>query len=303
MERQVLDGWMLVVTGVLEAGLAAFIAYRGFRLYPGKDADFWGRCHGVAIDDTNRSVVHRYLTRGRRIRTLGFLVPLTAEAIVRCVAGLVLLRGGDWDPGGPVAVLAALSLVGYFGAAVVAELTYRPEPEETGEPGAAMAVARDVSAYLPRWVTPVLRGMAAAAVALAPVGLLVGGHAGTRALELVSGAAVALGAAVTAELVARHIVGRRQPVMAPHWLVLDDAVRSNAAHVVSGAGALLVAINLAGQLGNIVADESGPLSNVTAALGVAGGAAGLIVAITGLGLWLHLMQPSWWPVRRLPLPA
>jgi hypothetical protein len=148
----------------------------------------------------------------------------------------------------------------------------------------------------------VLRGTAAAAVAVAPVALLVGGHAGTRVIQLGANAAVAAAAVVTAELVARHVVGRRQPVMAPHRLVLDDAVRSTAAHVVSGAAILLVSSNLAEQLGNLV-DDRLPVSTVIEVLSVAGASAGVLVAIAGLGLWLRLMQPSWWPVRRFPVPA
>jgi hypothetical protein len=286
--------------GLVQVVLSIVIAVKGLRRVPIPAVNTWARRHDVAIDNVTGPYLERYLTRGRRIRTVCFLVPFAVFAVLSLVAGLYSLRGQDWGPGDWVGVPGGIDILGYFGGAVLAELTWRPDRARTGESPAAMAVARDLSAYVPRWVTTWQRAAAAATVVLIPLILLAGGPDSRDLVSAVVSGLIAVAVTVVAELARRHVVGRRQEVMAPEWIAVDDAVRSTSVHILSGVGILVVMLMLAGQLGGLLpteaVDPSGAIVTGLVALNV-------IILVVGISLWLQLMQPAWWPVRRLPVPT
>jgi hypothetical protein len=301
-------GWVHIVVGVVEAVLATLVAVKGLRGVPVPAVNIWARRHGVAIDNITGPYVERYLTRGRRIRTVCFLVPFALGVVLQLVAGLYGVRGHDSAVGDWAGLPVIVAVLGYVGGVVVAELTWRPDrgragepqPATSGRPQAAMAVARDLSAYLPRWAMRLLRVAAAATVLVIPVIGVVNGHGGESLIGLVGSGLTAVVVTVVVELASRHVVGRRQAVMTPEWLAADDAVRATSAHALSGVGVLFVTLVLSSQLGQLVAEgtvsPSGAVASWVVALAV-------VTLVVGLCLWLQLMQPSWWPVRRFPVPA
>jgi hypothetical protein len=297
MEYQV-TGWVHIAVGIAEVVLGIVIAIKGLRRVPVPAVNTWARRHGVAIDNVTGPYVEHYLTRGRRIRASCFLVPLAVDMVLQLVAGLYGVWGHDWVLEDQAGTLISFAVLAYFGGAVVAELTWRPRRVQAVGPQAAMAVARDLSAYVPRWVTLWQRAAAAATVVLIPVVPLV---ADDRDLvwAVLSGL-TAVAVTVVAELARRRVIDRRQAVMAPEWLAVDDAVRSTSAHILSGIGVLLVMLELSGQLGRVLPEAlDGPAEAV--AIGVS--MLALVTWVVGIALWLQLMQPSWWPVRRFPVPA
>jgi hypothetical protein len=300
MESQV-SGWIQVALGTAEVLLGIVLAVNGLRRIPIPEVNTWARRHGVAIDNVIGPHVEHFLTRGRRIRTMCFLVPLVVEAVTRIVAGVYgVVRGRDWTLEGWVWNPGSIAILGLFGGAVLAELTWRPDRARAGESPAAMAIARDLSAYLPRWVTPWQRAVAAATVVLIPVIVLLGEPGARDLVGAVVNCLIAVAVTVVTELVRRHAVGRRQEVMAPEWIAVDDAMRSTSAHIVSGVGVLLVMLLLAGQLAQLVPTDA--VDDPTAA-GLVVDVLRQITRVVGIALWLQLMQPAWWPVRRFPVHA
>jgi hypothetical protein len=300
MQMNQVSGWVHIFLGTIEALLAIVVALKGTRGVPVPAVNIWARRHGVAIDNDTGPYVERYLTRGRRIRSICFLVPLVLDVLLRFIAGVYGARGHRWAAEGWAGAPATFAVLGYFAGAVVAELTWRPDRAEAGEPQAAMAVARDLSAYLPRWVTPLQRVAAAATVLLVPVMVVFHTSGSQNLAGLVTLGLTAVILTVVVELARRRVVGRRQAAMTPEWLAVDDAVRATSVHVLSGVGILLVTLVLSSQLGQFVAEgtvsPSGAVASWVVALSV-------VTLVVGICLWLQLMQPSWWPVRRFPVHA
>ena len=182
--------------------------------------------HRLTITVDNGEQVIRYLAQTRRWRSAG----LIAGAVVSAVASI---------PQGTVRVDFLALLAGWFAGALVAEVRLAANGGALGQPGRRVASlrSRNQSAYL----GPVVRGLLPAAVALST---------GTAVLTVVVDGAlrwryvavwlVGLAVAGSVAWVARRVLRRRQPVLAPDRFAADEAIRSRSLHVLYAAGATLV---------------------------------------------------------------
>jgi uncharacterized membrane protein YidH (DUF202 family) len=168
-----------------------------------------------------------------------------------------------------------LALVGYLLGVVAAELTRRWPVADT--PPVARLDARIPAQYLTRparWIPTVLAAVTATAVLLARLG-------GTD--EALWPGLLAVIAAAVAAGVQRWVVRRPQRLTADADLVVDDVLRSSAAHAVTGSVGALLLVTAAGAI-DLVMRTWGLDGTRT------GGILGVVVAvmlIAGVwGLWL-----------------
>jgi hypothetical protein len=215
--------------------------------------------HRLTITVDNGEQVIRYLAQTRRWRSAGLVV----GAVVSSVASI---------PHGTVRVDFLALLAGWFVGALVAEVRLAAGAGALGQPGRRVASlrSRNQSAYL----GPVVRGLLPAAVALstgtAVVTVVVDGAPRWRYLAVwLTGLAVAGSVA----WVARRVLRRRQPALAPDRLAADEAIRSRSLHVLHAAGATLVlycVLFQLAQLGPLLAPGTTGYAvvPVTAALGI-----------------------------------
>ena len=213
--------------------------------------------HRLTITVDNGEQVIRYLAQTRRWRSAGLVV----GAVVSSVASI---------PHGTVRVDFLALLAGWFVGALVAEVRLAAGAGALGQPGRRVASlrSRNESAYL----GPVVRGLLPAAVALstgtAVVTGVVDGAPRWRYLAVwLTGLAVAGSVA----WVARRVLRRRQPVLAPDRLAADEAIRSRSLHVLYAAGATLVlycVLFQLAQLGPLLAPGSSGYTVVTVAAGL-----------------------------------
>jgi hypothetical protein len=213
--------------------------------------------HRLTITVDNGEQVIRYLAQTRRWRSAGLVV----GAVVSSVASI---------PHGTVRVDFLALLAGWFVGALVAEVRLAAGAGALGQPGRRVASlrSRNQSAYL----GPVVRGLLPAAVALstgtAVVTGVVDGAPHWRYLAVwLTGLAVAGSVA----WVARRVLRRRQPVLAPDGLAADEAIRSRSLHVLYAAGATLVlycVLFQLAQLGPLLAPGSSGYTVVTVAAGL-----------------------------------
>jgi hypothetical protein len=263
-------------------------------------------------------MVTAWLRRSRWLRAVGFVLPFLSIGLGRTFWGAVnpetpfpLPHRLDWW----------LALIGYLLGVIVAEVSRRRSPSApaTGQapvpagaddrpiavgghvPGAgpdlraAALVPRRLGDYLPAWLPRTTR-LVALATATAGVALVL--------LPIRSGQGwtddpvAALGTGLTAvlvagasELLARWLVGRRQPITQGYRLVLDDALRSTSVHATAAAGLALVLLLLARQFDHLVGVDAPIIGWV----GFLGSLACLGVAI---GCLIDLAQHHRWTVRR-----
>jgi len=227
--------------------------------------------HRLTITVDNGEQVIRYLAQTRRWRSAG----LVAGAVVSSVASI---------PHGTVRVDFLALLAGWFVGALIAEVRLaaklvgaasgkRSTAAGAGAPGqsgrrVASLRSRNQSAYL----GPVARGLLPAAVALstgtAVVTVVVDGAPRWRYVTVWL---VGIAVAGSVAWVARRVLRRRQPALAPDRLAADEAIRSRSLHVLYGAGATLVlycVLFQLAQLGPLLAPGSTGYTVVTVAAGL-----------------------------------
>jgi hypothetical protein len=291
------EGWaigyvfLMVPTGLI----VALVVYNGFRL-PSEYLARWQKSHGLEITEQNRSVVRRYLLRGRRIRTLGGLVGFASFNVWQA---LDAPRNG----GGLVRVLAC-TFAGYLVAAAVAEIwAFRPEP---GRVRSASLAPRRITDYVPTPAVVILRALPIAMIALVaawpaipkrhPFGEPIPGDLPVPPTPTLWPTLAWVGGAIVlwifVEITARRIVRRPQPMTGPDLLAADDAIRSTSVHGLVGAGlAIMLGIFSAnlGRWGGSV--EPSRIYSLFAVLSV-------FAALAAPFAWLRLGVDQPWVVRR-----
>jgi hypothetical protein len=149
-----------VVQLVLTVGLLLLLLIAlAFRTPSARYVERWAANRGLELTDTNRDLVRAYITRTRRLRTIGgavgFLVVEVPASLYNLVdpaseLGRALLRlaMGWWTLG------TGTVIVGYLTGALVAELSLaRPR---AGQRSRAALVPRDVKQYVTPWARSAL---------------------------------------------------------------------------------------------------------------------------------------------------
>ena len=259
----------------------------GFRL-PDEYVIRWSKAHGIEITDENWPTIHRYLRRGRRIRTVGALAGYLTYSIWTMATPNNQI-GWNW---------LTATFGGYLLGAAAAEVwAFRPEP---GARRAASLSPRRITDYVPRYSIVTLRLTTIAIVLLAatwsiiPLGFIPRGirHPHRPDLAIVLSwtvAAVVIWALV--EATARRIVRRAQPITTPELVAADDAIRSTAMHGLIGAGLALVLGILSSGAGDwmrVVDSDLHPLFTIVT----------IVAWWGGLFAWLRLGVDQPWIVRR-----
>jgi hypothetical protein len=154
----------------------------------------------------------------------------------------------------------------------------------------ALLVPRRAVDYLPRFVLVLL--LVAATVSLATIVVyIIEPH---RTLPTFSGSTsgifLAIGAAMATGIAVRVVVARSQPVSTQDLVAVDDAMRSQALHTLTGAG---LAVTLIGT-GSCLLEMGGYANNPW--LHVGGGIAGLVAFVGALLAWSF--RSSAWQVAR-----
>jgi hypothetical protein len=241
----------------------------------------FARLHALPITVSNGNQAIRYLAVTRRWRTAGL------------IGGLVV--SGGWTlPDGRVGGDSLAMFSGWFVGALVAEVRVARVP--FGPRRAASLMPRSPAAYLSRAARALLPAATALSLAVGAATAIAAltGHEVHRVAAL-AWLVVTLTTAAAVHAMRRYILHRPQPVAPPDVTAADDAIRSRSLHVLSGAGAALVAYCVLGQVDALrpVLDGSAwPLPVLVLLAGVVGPLAGVAVAI------------SRWPVnRRVAVPA
>ena len=286
---------LLGIVGLLVAlGAAGLIGWSTRRATSPAELHAWARSYGLALTPGNRPAVTYYVR----------LVIVTR--VVGAVAGVVI--GSSFDAAFALETSAAPGwwawLIGgwTFGAWWAERELRWPRGS-----GVASLLPRRTADYLPG------RLRAAPYVALGLVAILAAaGALATDPSELdrqrgyglaPSGtyllAMVATAAAVTAltKITVWRIVSRRQPPLSPDGLAADDAIRTSAAHQVSGGGTAVV-LCIAASLASSLAWTVSTPRELNGALGLLG----LVLWLAALVSWRYYTYRAW-RVRRTVGPA
>ena len=155
-------GWILL-------GVSVVIAVAGFvwaLMRPG-DARVsrWSSHYGLALTDSNRSVVAGYLRSTRSLQVAGAALGWVSSPVYVGLAGRPFPLGDSW---------VMLAVAGYLIGAAVAEMTFLGQPRPRSTVRAAVLAPRTLSDYVPAatvWtirVLPIATVIVAAIYAIAP---------------------------------------------------------------------------------------------------------------------------------------
>lgn len=214
---------------------AALVLFLGRGARPRDVENFIGRT-GIGTTSASRQLIAEHLSTGRQLRAVllgaGFVAPLALTAVLGRTAPL------SWSM-----VLGAYAL-----GTLATELSITRPSTETR---VASLVPREPAAYLGRWLRwgPTVAGALALVVWLGAVRL----H-DTVAAEAPSRATIAAGALLGVALplltmgAQRLILARPQPLVDPHMVAADDALRAAAVQNLTAVVSCIVLIDLAGGL-------------------------------------------------------
>lgn len=250
----------------------------------------WAKAHDIAVTMQNRTMIRRYLLRGRRIRATGAVVGYVSFGLYDN------LSHGDELPIGWITATFA----GYLLGAAAAEVwAMRPE---RGAVRSASLAPRDIADYVPRWavvgvrIAPLATLLAFASWRLWPESRDSLFPPDPSPPDLVSILVWTIGSAVLAlflEATARRVVRRPQPAQSQELVIVDDAIRSTALHGLYGAGLALILGAMSRTLNEL---QNAYTSNGRIHAFVF--AVSFLTGIFAPFVWLHLGIDQAWVVRR-----
>jgi hypothetical protein len=287
----------LVLTMVAATGVVLLFTRRASSP---RELEAWARSYGLALTPGNRAVVTYYVRLVIVTRVVGAVAGVVIGSAFDAALGLDTSAAPGWW---------AWLIGGWtFGA-------WWAERELRWPPGAGVAslLPRRTADYLPGrlraapYVALGLVGVLAAAAALAsdPDALArqrgYGPAPSAGYLLALFGTAVAV-TALTKVTVWR-VVSRRQPPLPPDGLAADDAIRTSAAHQLTGGGTAIVLC-----IASVLAGALAWTASTPQALNGALGLLGLLLWLAALVSWRYYTYRSW-RVRRAessvtgPLPV
>jgi len=267
---RVLDGLWSVVPVAL-----AWLATR-----PVSDRELRRFAARYGLDDSPpTTAVAPYVRRGRLARLGGAALGLSLHPLLYA-AGLAIPNDDLY-----------YGVLAYLLGAFVTALVPLARPAGTRR---ASLVPRRATDYLPRTafvVPPATVALCALAVVVCQIeprrySLVYGSATGLLVLTAVAVAATLAGI--------RAVVARSQPVADPVLVAVDDAIRSQAAHTLSGAGTAIALLGAAGALLQMGAYASPAWLHVAGLVAGLAAAAGAVVAWCSIGsAWrvVHTSEP------------
>lgn len=273
--------WLTPGLGLLAWGLVLLV------LGPnGKSVEKWAARYFLALTDTNRLLVARYLRRTRGVRIIG-------AGLGWLLSFLVLALTNQGIPLFGVSILVAIA--GYILAAAIAETTFARPFRFGSEVRLASLAPRVLPDYVPSRSIWSLRVLAAITIVLAFFFAAMPRHPqmpGDPSLALVIGAAVLLALfALAVERVLRLIVDQAQPANYVDVVAADDAIRASSIHALSGAGIGMLLVGIGSELFWLQFTTS--VESLRDPLGWAATVTILVALVTCLGLG----HPRTWRVR------
>lgn len=274
--------WLMsaVLTGFVAACLVGFLARKAD---DPRELAGWARAHGVALDERTRPVLAYFVRLTILLRVVGGVGGMLLGSLFDDAVG----ADTSADFGFWVWVLA-----GWMAGAVWAE-RHLPRPH-----GAAVAslTPRRLADYLPIGLRLAPAGGAAAAAAIAGVGLIVRPEARFETPALVLTVAGATASALLVTWAQRSVVDRRQSVTHPDLVAADDAIRASTVHNLGGGGAALTLLLAADTLDRVVtAGDSVPLGSEAIVP--------LLLMVVALGVWRFWSHRAWRVRRPAPRSA
>ena len=238
-------GWALTevalaaVATLVYAWIAVGIFSRG--VHKADLAPSWARSHGILLSPTTTPFARWYCQLTGVLRVTGAISGVVIGSVFDFAFGVDSSAGfGFW----------AWVISGWLLGAAWAERKL-PRP---GEAGAASLTPRSTTDYVAHGlaIAPlVATALTALVAAIAIIRPASPSRAALRPpstnLTFLAGAAVASGICVLVVVLRRAVLDRRQPLMEPEFLAIDDAVRSSTIHHLSGAGTAAI-VCVAGQL-------------------------------------------------------
>lgn len=259
------------------AALPVLLALLALRRASARELSRFADRYGISVTTETAPVLNRLIFRSRAARLIGAAVGLSLHPVGSAV-GLSLPADG------PFFGICGY-LIGAFGAALVPSWP-------GGRRRSASLTPRSAAQYLPR--TALLTPPAAVVVSVTAtiVYALESRTSEPNFTGSSAGFVVAIVAAVATALAIRVVVRRPQPVMSSELTATDDAIRSQALHILAGAG---LALALAGTSSALI--EMGVYATNTWIHGI-GLVAALVAGFGALTAWLFRSSP--WLVRRTP---
>ena len=284
MSQLTAAGWILL-------GVSVVIAVAGFvwaLMRPG-DARVsrWSSHYGLALTDSNRSVVAGYLRSTRSLQVAGAALGWVSSPVYVGLAGRPFPLGDSW---------VMLAVAGYLIGAAVAEMTFLGQPRPRSTVRAAVLAPRTLSDYVPAatvWtirVLPIATVIVAAIYAIAPKDAQRGVDPSVAFVIAASILVVAF--AVLIEWFLRTIVRRPQPAIMNDLLAADDAIRAASIHSLSAAGVALILLSLGWTLLSLGGVTANPQ------LGALASGFGVACDLGALIAWIVLGHVTTWRVRR-----
>jgi hypothetical protein len=254
----------------------------GLRPVTGRALGGFASRYGLSALPEASEVVHRLVRRSRAGRMLG-------AALGLCLPSLALLFGASLpgtDQGGSFVYGFAGYVAGAFVAALLPVGSAGPRRSAALEP-------RRAADYLPRGlrsgpVVAVVASGAASVVYGVEVRTMLPTYGAGSTLSFGIASAV-VGAAATV-IAIRVIVSRPQPIVSPELTAVDDALRSQALHTISGAGLAFAFLGAATCLLAMGGAAANP------AIHTAGWVAALVAFWLSITAWLSRTSP--WLVSR-----
>jgi hypothetical protein len=277
-------GWIILGVSLVVAAVA--LVHAVMSPSDGRVAR-WSSHHGLAVTDSNRSVVAGYLRRTRSLEVAGATLGWLSSPVYVGIVGRPFPLGDSW-----VVLAVAGSLLG----AALAELTFLGQRQPLPAVRAAMLTPRMLTDYVPGAVMWAIRALPVAAVALA-IAYAVAPKDLQRSVDPSIGFMLAMALLVVAFAVLidwflKTIVSRPQPAITNDLLAADDALRAGSIHALAAAALALILLSVGWalvSLGGVTADAQA--GEVLPWLGAACDVGALIV-------WIGLGHAANWRVHR-----
>jgi uncharacterized membrane protein len=270
------------------SAVLALVACVSAAISPGDQrVSSWSSRHGLALTDSNRSLIASYLRRTRSLQVAGGALGWLSSPVYIALTARPFPLGDSW---------VVLAVAGYLLGAAIAEVTFLRQPQFRSAVRVAALAPRALSDYVPGAMMWAIRTLPVATVVLAVIYAVLPKNP-ERVIDpslafMFAASVLVVALAVLIEWFLRTIVVRPQPAITNDLIAADDAIRAASIHSLSAAGLALMLLSTGWalvSLGGVSASTQ--LGELLPWFGVACDL-GALVAWIGLG---HLTA---WRVRR-----
>jgi hypothetical protein len=247
----------------------------------------WSSHYGLALTESNRSLVEAYLRRTRSLQVAGGALGWLLSPLYITLFGRPFPFTDNW---------VLLAVAGYLLGAAVAEVTFLRRSRSHSSVRAAALAQRTLSDYIPRATIWAIRMLPLTSVSLAVIYAFVPKNL-QRTVDpsvafMIASSVLVVVLAALIEWFLRTIVTRPQPAITNDFLAADDAIRAASIHSLAAAGIALILMSIgwvAVSLGDVIASNA--FSELLPWFGVA-------CDLGALMAWIGLGHLATWRVRR-----